>query len=83
VPRFFFHVANGQFGEDQTRTDLPDIESARVHALAYAERLRREHVELLQAGLVNPSDRRLGRSIIRHSLKLSGQGGAAPALVFV
>ncbi len=52
MPRFFFHVCNGNgFTEDEEGRDLPDLDSARAEAIKgarsiMAEELQRGHLDL-------------------------------------
>lgn len=36
MPRFFFHVDNGEFVPDHVGTDLPDVNAARMEAVRAA-----------------------------------------------
>ena len=36
MPRYFFHVDNGEFIPDETGTDLPDLQAARREAVRAA-----------------------------------------------
>ena len=36
MPRFFFHVDNGEFVPDRVGTDLPDVNAARMEAVRAA-----------------------------------------------
>ena len=36
MPRYFFHVDNGEFVPDPSGTELPDINAARVEAVRAA-----------------------------------------------
>jgi hypothetical protein len=43
VPRFYFHVEDGKKIEDHEGTELPDLRSVRVEAVALAGALLRDH----------------------------------------
>jgi hypothetical protein len=43
MPRFHFNIRNGSFGPDESGTDLPDLQSARVQAIAFTGELLKDH----------------------------------------
>jgi hypothetical protein len=45
VPRFHFHVRDGQTHPDAVGTDLPDVTAAKVHAVEVSSELLKGHAK--------------------------------------